>query len=184
MGILYPVSGTDEKLCHNILSSTQNFWRAQSPEQWPDETTFSLCAKQLWPKYRAIVEASTSNPGKLNAVSGLKYGLHVGFGKEFLSPKIGGLLVEAANQSLASSTRSLYTSVLKRLTKISRETGVLFSYPMTTLMVQNLVATKISVEIEAPLAKTKVDQKQNLRILGLFFVPCFMFFSNVLLYVS
>ena len=117
---------------------------------------------------------STSNPGKLNAVSGLKYGFHVGFGKEFLSPKIGGLLVEAANQSLGSSTRSLYTSVLK----ISRETGVLFSYPMTTLMVQNLVATKILAKIEAPLAKTKVDQKRNLRIVALFFCPMLHVFSQ------
>jgi hypothetical protein len=50
------------------------------------------------------------------------------------------LLVNAANHSLCTSTWNNYTSVWKRLVKITRETGVNFSYPMSTLMVQTLVA--------------------------------------------
>ena len=100
----------------------------------------------MWPRYKAIVDASTSttNPGKLVVVSGLKYGMRGGYGKEFLSPRLGGdlamLLVNAANHSLCTSTWQNYSSVWKRLVKITRETGVNFSYPMSTLMVQTLVA--------------------------------------------
>jgi hypothetical protein len=131
---------------HNNRSNVEHFWRTSSPEQWPSETVFSISEEQLWPRYKAIVEASTSsaNPGKLIVVSGLKYGMRGGYGKEFLSPRLGGdlatLLVNAANHSLCSSTWQNYSSTWKRLGKITRETGVSFSYPMSTLMVQTLVA--------------------------------------------
>ena len=67
-----------------------------------------------------------------------------GYGRGNLSPKLNTklaqVLVEAANHSLATSTWSNYHSVWKRLTKITRETGIAFHFPMTGLMCQTIVS--------------------------------------------
>jgi hypothetical protein len=51
--------------------------------------------------------------------------------------------VEAANHSLTSSTWKSYSSVWARMGKISGETGVNFSYPMSVNMVRTLTAALI-----------------------------------------
>ena len=65
-----------------------------------------------------------------------------GYGRRNMFPKLNTklaqVLVEAANHSLATSTWSNYNSVWKRLTKITRETGIAFHYPITGLMRQTI----------------------------------------------
>ena len=129
---------------HNNRKAIKDYWRETEPEPWPKEAVFTPHETQLWPGFKAIPEDQATSNGKLIVVSGLKYGLRVGYGKELISPKLGGvlakLLAETADRSLASSTWSSYMGVLNKLRKISRETGVSFSYLMSFSMVQTLVA--------------------------------------------
>ena len=91
-------------------------------------------------------------------MSGSKYGLRGGYGKQCLSPKLpdklAKVLVEAANHSLATSTWKQYMSVWARLKKITKETGVVFSLPMSGLMVQTFVGFFLSKGLKADTVRT------------------------------
>ena len=104
----------------------------------------------------------TAAPGKptspLIRVSGMKYSMRGGYGKQCLSPKLpdklAKVLVEAANHSLATSMWKQYMAVWDRLKKITRDTGVVFSLPMSRLMVQTLVGYFLSKGLRADTVRT------------------------------
>ena len=77
---------------------------------WKHETVWKFEAHKLWPEPtmdipEAAATGKTTSP--LVRVSGVKYGLRGGYGKQCLSPKLpdklAKVLVEAANHSLATS---------------------------------------------------------------------------------
>ena len=134
-----------------------NYWdTAGGAVEWPKEVTFSIPTEGRWPPHRKLAAtpgtttaASTTGKcaSKLIVVSGLKYSMRGGYSAHHTGPGVDGeltrVLVEAANHSLASSTWKSYSSVWARMGRISGETGVRFSYPMSVNMVRTLTAALI-----------------------------------------
>ena len=82
-----------------------------SPDIWKEETVWTFKANKHWPEPTMDVPETTAQ-GKptspLIRVSGMKYSMRGGYGKQCLSPKLpdklAKVMVEAANHSLADIT--------------------------------------------------------------------------------
>ena len=146
---------------HNNLSKISSYYTTEGEASaWPETEFNVLRTDQKWPEWKAVTSGdSSSAPGRKIPilVKGVKYGGQGGYAQECVSPlvknKYAEVLLKAANGSLSANTWKSYRSVWRNVDRISQETGIKITYPMTIDMIQTIIGYYLLKGVKADTIK-------------------------------